>query len=68
MNTVKKENELLDVDDAARYLGLKASCLTVWRHHHKGPSYLKLGGKIRYRIDDLDKFLRASRVEIKKSA
>ena len=25
MNTVKKENELLDVDDAARYLGLKAS-------------------------------------------
>ena len=43
--------------EAALYLGLAVSTLNKWRCHGGGPQFLKLGRAVRYRKDDLDRFL-----------
>ncbi len=48
--------------EAAEYLDAKPQTLRVWRHRGRGPAFLKPVGKIKYRLDDLDKFLAESRV------
>lgn len=47
-------------EQAAAYLGLKASTLRQWRFHSKGPAYLKISRSIRYRKEDLDEFMEKS--------
>ena len=48
---------VLSVNLAADYLGfVRPSTLNAWRFAGKGPKYLKLGSKIRYRISDLDEW------------
>jgi hypothetical protein len=47
---------------AAKVLGAKQQTMRAWRHRGVGPAYLKLAGKIEYRLDDLQKFIEASRV------
>ncbi len=43
--------------EAAQYLGLAVSTLNKWRCHGGGPEFLKLGRAVRYRQDELDRFL-----------
>ena len=43
--------------EAALYLGLAVSTLNKWRCHGGGPQFLKLGRAVRYRKDDLDRFI-----------
>jgi excisionase family DNA binding protein len=43
--------------DTARYLNISESTLSRWRAEKKGPTYLQLGGVIRYRRDALDAWL-----------
>ena len=31
--------------------------LQAWRYQGRGPRYVKLGGSVRYRVTDLEKFL-----------
>lgn len=47
----------LTTREAAGYLGLATSTLNKWRCHGGGPQFLKLGRAVRYRQDDLDRFL-----------
>lgn len=47
----------LTTPEAAHYLGLAVSTLNKWRCHGGGPEFLKLGRAVRYRQDDLDRFL-----------
>lgn len=49
----------LTTREAAAYLGLAVSTLNKWRCHGGGPEFLKLGRAVRYRQDDLDRFLEA---------
>lgn len=49
----------LTTREAAQYLGLAVSTLNKWRCHGGGPEFLKLGRAVRYRRDDLDRFLEA---------
>jgi predicted DNA-binding transcriptional regulator AlpA len=42
---------------AARFLGLGVQTLRNYRSHRKGPKYIKIGGRIVYRVADLEKFL-----------
>ncbi len=45
---------------AAAYLGVTSSQLQKWRHDGIGPPFLPWGRRtIRYRVDDLDKWLRS---------
>lgn len=51
---------LLSPAEAAKYLGLRsAGTLAVWRATRRYPlSYVKVGARIRYRLADLNSFLR----------
>jgi hypothetical protein len=53
---------------AAKALGAKPQTMRAWRHRGVGPAYLKLAGKIMYRLDDLKKFIEQSRIVPKKRA
>lgn len=49
---------------AAKYLGLNsAQTLRNWRFLGKGPAYCRLGRRIVYLQEDLDRFLQAGRVD-----
>jgi len=43
---------LLDVPEAAEYLGLSKSTLDKWRCYGEGPQFIKMGRAIRYRLSD----------------
>lgn len=47
---------------AAKVVGAQQQTMRAWRHRGVGPAYLKLAGKIMYRLDDLKKFIDQSRV------
>ncbi len=53
----------LNTKQAARALGVKPSTLEVWRCRGDGPTYLKIGRAVRYRLEDLEAFLQAARRE-----
>lgn len=56
-------NAVLTTAEAAAYLGLKPHTLSVWRttKHVKIP-YVKIGGAVRYRLADLEKFIEKNTV------
>lgn len=40
----------------ARRWSLSPRTLERWRFHHTGPSYLKVGGRVLYRLTDVEAF------------
>ena len=52
-----QEHHLLTNEEAASYLRLRPQTLRVWRYKRKGPQFLKIGNKVCYRRDDLDRWL-----------
>jgi len=54
---------LLDERDAAKYLGVSVSylrkgrCQGTLRHETPPPPHVKIGGRVYYRISDLDKWI-----------
>jgi len=56
------DTTILDEKQAAKRLFARPDTLRKWRTRGKGPVYLKLSGKVRYRLDDLEKFIEQSRV------
>jgi hypothetical protein len=55
----------LQEKQAAKLLAQKPQTLTKWRSRRRGPAYCKLGGKIRYRLCDLNAFIEAGRIDPK---
>ncbi|MFZ2493907.1 MAG: helix-turn-helix domain-containing protein [Thermoanaerobaculia bacterium] len=52
------EQGLYTPEEAAHYLrGVSTSTLAHWRSAGRGPRYLKVGGIIRYRREDLERFV-----------
>lgn len=49
--------------EAAQYVGLAGTTLKKWRVTGDGPSDVKAGSRIVYRIKDLDAWLLANRVK-----
>jgi len=47
----------LRTPEAAAYLNLQPQTLEQWRWLKKGPTYIKMGRAIRYRIEDLNRFM-----------
>ena len=61
-------DQLFDERGAAKYLDpdvgeLQPETLNKWRVRRKGPNYIRLGGKIRYRKSDLDAWLEKQRID-----
>lgn len=57
-------SELLDVKEAAAMLRLKVSTVRAWILARKLP-YVKLGGRVLFRREDLEAFIAASLVPAK---
>jgi predicted DNA-binding transcriptional regulator AlpA len=54
---------LLNSEAAGEYIGIGPRTLPVWRNLGKGPKYLKIGGKVLYRREDLDAWLTSRLVD-----
>jgi len=54
--------ECLNSKRLARRWGLSHRTLERWRHKGAGPAHLKIGGRILYRLQDIEAF-EAARVE-----
>lgn len=52
-----KRRGALSSKHTAEYLDVTVQTLATWRNRGEGPPYAKLGTKIVYRIDDLDRYL-----------
>ena len=48
---------LLGPADVATYLGVTEKTLAQWRWLRRGPRWVKVGGRIRYRWADVEKWL-----------
>ena len=49
---------LMKPDQAAEYLQITPSTLAVWRsNNRKKLAFVKIGGQVRYRREDLDRFI-----------
>jgi predicted DNA-binding transcriptional regulator AlpA len=51
--------KLLDTAEAAVYLRLATQTLAKWRSQGRGPSFVRLGGSVFYRLSELDQFIEA---------
>ena len=55
---------LLRPTEAGKHLGgIAPETLDTWRSRGRGPKYVKIGGKVFYRISDLDAFIAANVVD-----
>jgi excisionase family DNA binding protein len=49
--------------EVADRLGLSVATLRAWRLRRKGPRYVRFGRAVRYRVEDIDRFVEASVVD-----
>lgn len=54
-------DKMLSRRDAAAYLGITRWTLWSWQKRHYGPPFYRIGGRLRYKVRDLDKWLEARR-------
>jgi excisionase family DNA binding protein len=50
---------LLTVDEVAAWLNINPNTLRHWRHVHRGPRSLSVGGRVRYRPSEVEEWLEA---------
>lgn len=55
-------DDLLDATEVAAWTGIAIRTLSQWRYLRRGPTYLRLGGRVRYRRSDVDAWLNANAV------
>ena len=50
-------DELLTTEMAAKHLSVSTGTLANWRYQSLGPTYVKVGGNVRYRECDLERWM-----------
>lgn len=50
---------MFTTETAAEYLGLKETTLEAWRCRGGGPDFIKMKKAVRYRKEDLDRYIDA---------
>ena len=50
---------LLNEHDVARITGLSVATVRRWRLLNHGPQYLKLGAAVRYKVEDIEAWLKS---------
>jgi len=58
---IQLQQPLLKEHEAAAFLAVEVATLRRWRWAGKGPSFLKIGGAVRYELTALEAFIEASR-------
>lgn len=56
--------QLLTGKELASRLGVKATTVEQWRFYRKGPAYVRVGRAIRYRMEDVEEWLKNRRVVV----
>lgn len=51
---------LLSSRAAADYLGIPTGTLANWRYQGRGPAYVRLGRHVRYRTEDIARWIESS--------
>ena len=59
----EKPVELVDEVGAAEFLGMRPQTLGMWRHKGTGPTYIKVGNAVRYKMSALAEYLEQQTVE-----
>lgn len=54
---------LMNEKQAAAFLGVAVRTMQWWRANSKGPAYVKVGRPVRYRMEDLNVYINANKVE-----
>lgn len=54
--------QLVTTEAAAAHLAVTPSALKAWRVRGGGPPWIKVGGRVRYDVADLDSWLKGQRV------
>ncbi|MFH9266971.1 helix-turn-helix domain-containing protein [Streptomyces sp. NPDC017546] len=54
----RHEASFLNLQDAAKYLGISPNTLYVWRHRRQGPPSFRMGRRVMYRITTLNQWVR----------
>ena len=57
LSVIENPPELVDEGRAAEFLGMRPQTLGLWRHKATGPTYIKVGNAVRYRMSDLAEYL-----------
>lgn len=57
--------KLLDQNQVAQRWHISQRTLEAWRWRRRGPAYLKLGGKVAYRLEDIEAYEAERRRECK---
>lgn len=57
------EDTLYRPNDPAMRVLAAPGVLAQWRHYGRGPRYLKIGGRVRYRGSDLNAWIEAQTVD-----
>ncbi|TYT74320.1 helix-turn-helix transcriptional regulator [Desulfobotulus mexicanus] len=52
-----QNSEFLTTAQAADFLGLKKGTLEIWRVYGKGAAFIKMGRAVRYRREDLERWI-----------
>jgi predicted site-specific integrase-resolvase len=52
--------ELMTQDEVAALFDISLPVLANWRCAGKGPRYVKLGGRVKYRKDDIEAFINSN--------
>lgn len=55
--TLEDQTATYAPEDAALRLGVEVSTLANWRWNGRGPRFVKCGGRVRYRLSDLARYL-----------
>lgn len=63
VGTVTPHERLSDEVAVARRFEFAPNTLAKWRCQGRGPRFIKLGGRIRYRLSDVEAYLRERTVE-----
>lgn len=59
MTEIHPPKTLVNEIEAALRLGLSPTTLRRWRWAGTGPSYIKLGGAVRYDVAEIERFIEA---------
>ena len=51
---------LLAPDEVAEYYGVPLATLAQWRYLGKGPTSIRVGRHVRYRLEDVESWLEAN--------
>ena len=59
--------DLLTSEEVGRILGVKPQTLACWRLYGENLSFIKVGRLVRYRREDLERFLVENSVSVRKA-